>query len=66
MSDEEYEVETILDKRIRKGNVEYHVKWKGWNDPADNTWEPVGNLDCQVGNNINILNLSQTNFRQKI
>ena len=49
MSDEEYEVEKILDKRIRKGNVEYHVKWKGWNDPADNTWEPVGNLDCQVG-----------------
>lgn len=50
MSDEEYEVEKILDKRIRKGNVEYYVKWKGWNDPADNTWEPVGNLDCPVGN----------------
>ena len=48
MSDEEYEVEKIIDKRIRKGAVEYYVKWKGWEDPSDNTWEPVGNLDCQV------------------
>eukprot|EP00088_Acartia_fossae_P025915 TRINITY_DN26694_c0_g1_i1.p1 TRINITY_DN26694_c0_g1~~TRINITY_DN26694_c0_g1_i1.p1 ORF type:complete len:152 (+),score=46.44 TRINITY_DN26694_c0_g1_i1:50-505(+) len=47
MSDEEYEVEKIIDKRIRKGAVEYYVKWKGWDDPSDNTWEPVGNLDCQ-------------------
>ena len=32
MSDgeEEYEVEKIVAKRIRKGKVEYNVKWKGW------------------------------------
>ena len=30
--DDEYEVEAILNKRIRKGLVEYLVKWKG-NDP---------------------------------
>ena len=48
MSDaEEYEVEFIVDKRVLKGKVEYQVKWKGW-EHDDNTWEPVGNLDCQV------------------
>jgi len=46
MSDEEYEVEKILEKRIRKGKVEYLVKWKGWESADDNTWEPVANLEC--------------------
>ena len=46
-AEDEYEVESIVDKRVQKGKVEYQVKWKGW-DHDDNTWEPVGNLDCQV------------------
>jgi len=46
MSEEEYEVETILEKRVRKGKTEYLVKWKGWEDPSDNTWEPEAHLDC--------------------
>jgi len=47
MSDaEEYEVESIISKRMRKGKAEYLVKWKGWEDPDDNTWEPIGNLEC--------------------
>ena len=29
--EEEYEVERILNKRIKKGKVEYLVKWKGKN-----------------------------------
>lgn len=33
--DEEYEVETILNKRIRKGQVEYLVKWKGKDKEQD-------------------------------
>ena len=48
MSEEEYEVEKIVNKRLRKGKPEYLVKWKGWEDPDDNTWEPVAHLDCKV------------------
>jgi hypothetical protein len=27
--------------------VEYLVKWKGWENPDDNTWEPVEHLECK-------------------
>ena len=66
---EEYEVETIVSKRLRKGKLiikvypyaswklapgkaEYLVKWKGWEDPDDNTWEPIGNLECHVSSSL--------------
>ena len=45
MSDEEYEVERILDKRTTKGGfTEYLVKWRNYDDPEENTWEPLDNL----------------------
>ena len=45
MSDEEYEVEKIIDKRIKRGGqIEYLVKWKNYDNPDDNTWEPADNL----------------------
>src|SRR5271155_2785851 len=41
---EEYEVETILDKRIIHKRLQYLIKWKGY--PLYNaTWEPLENLD---------------------
>ncbi|KAE9294376.1 hypothetical protein PR003_g24276 [Phytophthora rubi] len=48
-SDDEYEVEKILDlrwvKRTRsaKRSREYLVKWKGYDDPD---WTPVSQLSC--------------------
>jgi hypothetical protein len=41
--EEEYEVEEILDSKIDKGVLCYHVKWKGY-DTSNNTWERKENL----------------------
>lgn len=38
-----YEIETIRRKRLRKGQLQYLIKWRGWPETA-NTWEPLGNL----------------------
>ncbi|CAL8302485.1 unnamed protein product [Lota lota] len=34
-----FAVESIIKKRVKKGNVEYLLKWKGW-PPKYSTWEP--------------------------
>merc|ERR1719209_1873703 len=45
MGEEEYEVEKILEKRVQKGGyTEYLVKWRNYDDPEENTWEPLDNL----------------------
>ncbi|RAL53950.1 hypothetical protein DM860_004421 [Cuscuta australis] len=38
-----YEIEAVRKKRVRKGKVQYLIKWRGWPETA-NTWEPVENL----------------------
>lgn len=47
VTEEEYIVEKILDKKYDEidGTIKYFLKWKGYPD-SENTWEPIGNLDC--------------------
>ncbi|KAI1725439.1 homeobox domain-containing protein [Ditylenchus destructor] len=45
---ETYSVERIVDKRKNKaGKIEYLVKWVAFDNPDDNTWEPLENLNCK-------------------
>ncbi|XP_042423213.1 probable chromo domain-containing protein LHP1 [Zingiber officinale] len=38
-----YEIEDIRKKRVRKGQIQYLIKWRGWPETA-NTWEPLENI----------------------
>ncbi|XP_010525009.1 PREDICTED: chromo domain-containing protein LHP1-like isoform X2 [Tarenaya hassleriana] len=38
-----FEIEAIRRKRVRKGKLQYLIKWRGWPETA-NTWEPLENL----------------------
>ncbi|XP_064945614.1 probable chromo domain-containing protein LHP1 isoform X1 [Musa acuminata AAA Group] len=38
-----YEIEGIRKKRVRKGQIQYLIKWRGWPETA-NTWEPFENI----------------------
>ena len=42
--DNEYEVEKIVDKRIKNGKIEYKIKWAGYS-MNECTWEPLKNLE---------------------
>lgn len=44
MSEETYEVESIIGSRMKRNKVQYLVKWVGYSD-SENTWEPLENLE---------------------
>lgn len=39
-----YVVDAILDERQRRGKLQYLVKWQGYDNPEDNTWEDAENV----------------------
>lgn len=43
-AEDEYAVDKILDHKVTRGVVQYKVKWLGYEDDADCTWEPASNL----------------------
>jgi len=46
---ETFIVEKVLAKRLVSGpQIQYLIKWKGFDNPADNTWENVLDCDCQL------------------
>jgi hypothetical protein len=42
--DNQYLVETLLDKRISRGRVEYLVRWQGYG-PEDDMWRPARDIE---------------------
>ena len=42
-----YEMKEILQKRIKKGKVEYFISWENYG-PEHNSWEPEANIFCPV------------------
>lgn len=41
---EEYRVEKVIKHRFDGGEVEYQIKWLGYDKKEDLTWEPIENL----------------------
>ncbi|KKA29541.1 hypothetical protein TD95_005371 [Thielaviopsis punctulata] len=44
LDDDEFIVENILDHMVDQGEVKFQVKWEGYDDPSDITWEPEATL----------------------
>lgn len=42
--DEEYEVERVLDSRVKDGELKFYVLWEGFS-MEEATWEPRSNLE---------------------
>ncbi|KAF2998528.1 hypothetical protein E8E13_004762 [Curvularia kusanoi] len=45
VGEDEYVVEKIIGHRFNKGVLEFDVKWQGYENPKDRTWESEENLE---------------------
>lgn len=42
--EDEFQVEEVLDHKTSRGQIIYQIKWLGYDQDEDLTWEPVENL----------------------
>ena len=40
----EYEIEELMDSRLQHGKLQYLIKWKGYSNRTDWTWEPENKI----------------------
>lgn len=43
--EQEYEIESIIGERTNNGEREFLVKWAGYDNEEDNTWEPLRHVE---------------------
>ncbi|KAG9187179.1 hypothetical protein G6011_05050 [Alternaria panax] len=48
VGEDEYVVEAIHNHRFHKGVLQFDVKWEGYDDPKDRTWEAEENMEGAV------------------
>ena len=62
--DNEFVVETILEKLIsRQGKEKFLVKWEGYENEEDRTWEPISHLEKHM---IADFEKNEENIKKKI
>ena len=64
IDDNYYEVEKIIDRRIKKGKKEYLIKWKGYSE-NESTWEPLSHLKY-IQEHVKEFNIQYNNNTKKI
>jgi hypothetical protein len=45
--DNQYRVDTLLDRRLFRNHLEYLVRWQGYG-PEDDTWRPAEDIECSL------------------
>ncbi|RYO39295.1 hypothetical protein AA0113_g5642 [Alternaria arborescens] len=48
VGEDEYVVEAIFNHRFQRGVLQFDVKWEGYDDPKDRTWESEENMEGAI------------------